>query len=134
MTDYTYLGFFFVQLFCRTVGTLTSILITRGIIKIPLHGPWLFLWGFIIILVVFFLIVTIKYSDKLEAITMKIIDKMTFGYTAKCRAAKEAAESAAQIESAENPPECDDTNPETDNSTQSDLPPRKGDENDIGKY
>lgn len=134
MTNYTYLGFFLLQIFCRTVGTLTSILITKGIVSIPLQGPWLFLWGFIIIVVVFFLIVTIRYSDKLEAITMKVIDKLTFGYTAKCRAAKEAAEAAAQKEVDGDSPETEAEFSEKENSTQSDIPPQKGDENDTFKH
>ena len=89
MTNYTYIGFFFLQLFSRTLGTLVTILITKGIVSIPLHGWWLLLWAFIVILVIFLLIVTIKYSEKLEKGAMKIIDKLTFGFTDRIRRRKE---------------------------------------------
>ena len=79
MTNYTYLGFFFLQVFSRTIGTLTTILITKGIVSIPFYGWWLVLWAAIIILVIVLLIYTIKYSDKIEIFVLKIIDKLTFG-------------------------------------------------------
>ena len=41
MTDYTYVGFFLLQVFSRTLGTLTTIMITKGIISIPFDGCWL---------------------------------------------------------------------------------------------
>ena len=98
MTSYTYLGFFLLQVFSRTIGTLTTILLTKGIVSIPLHGWWLLLWGLIIILVIVFLILTIKYSDKIEVFVMKLIDKLTFGRTSKRR-----AEQKAPVEGEENP-------------------------------
>lgn len=91
MTDYTYLGFFLMQVFCRTIGTLTTILLAKGIVSIPLQGWWLLLWGFIIILVIVLLVLTVKYSDKIESFIMHLIDKLTFGYTKRRRDAKENA-------------------------------------------
>ena len=121
MTSYTYLGFFLLQIFSRTVGTLTSILLTKGIVSIPLHGWWLLLWAFIILVVIFFLIMTIKYSDKLERLTMKLIDKLTFGYTAKLRVAKENKQAADEGETP------------AENAEIAELP-RKGDENDTVQH
>ena len=89
MTDYTYLGFFFLQLFSRTIGTLTTILIMKGIITIPLEGWWLALWAAIILVVVGLFILTIRYSDKIENFLMKIIDKITFGYLSRKKQKKE---------------------------------------------
>ena len=91
MTNYTYVGFFLLQGFSRTIGTLTTILLTKGIVSIPLEGWWLALWAVIIIAVVILLIMTIKYSDKLERGAMKVIDKLTFGLTEKLRKKKAAA-------------------------------------------
>ena len=91
MTNYTYVGFFLLQVFSRTIGTLTTILLTKGIVSIPLEGWWLALWAVIIIAVVILVIMTIKYSDKLERGAMKVIDKLTFGLTEKLRKKKAAA-------------------------------------------
>ena len=95
MTNYTYVGFFLLQVFSRTIGTLTTIMITKGIVSIPLEGWWLLLWAVIIVAVIVLLIMTIKYSDKLERISMKVIDKLTFGLTVKLRNKKKAAAEAA---------------------------------------
>ena len=95
MTNYTYVGFFLLQVFSRTIGTLTTILLTKGVVSIPLEGWWLALWAVIIIAVVILLIMTIKYSDKLERYSMKIIDKLTFGLTEKLRKKKASVEVAS---------------------------------------
>lgn len=100
MTNYTYIGFFFLQVFSRTLGTLTTILIAKGIVSIPFYGWWLALWAALIILVIVLLIYTIKYSEKIEQFVMKIIDKLTFGLTSKKRLEKEAAEAAKNEETA----------------------------------
>jgi len=92
MTNYTYLGFFIMQVFCRTIGILTTILLTKGIVSIPLQGWWLLLWGFLIIFVIVLLVFTIKFSDKIEAFIMKLIDKLTFGRFAKWHSKKKQAE------------------------------------------
>ena len=96
MTDYTYLGFFIMQVFCRTIGVLTNILLAKGIVSIPMQGWWLLLWGFLIILVIVLLILTIKYSDKIESWVMKIIDVLTFGYFKKHRMAKAEKEACKE--------------------------------------
>ena len=95
MTDYTYLGFFVMQVFCRTISVMSTILLAKGILSIPLTGWWLLLWGVLIILVIVLLVFTIKYSDKLEKFFMVVIDKLTFGYTKRRRARKEA--NAAEV-------------------------------------
>ena len=100
MTNYTYIGFFFLQVFSRTLGTLTTILIAKGIVSIPFYGWWLALWAVIIILVIVLLIYTIKYSEKIEQFVMKIIDKLTFGLTSKKRLEKESAEAAKSADAA----------------------------------
>ncbi|MBP5404697.1 MAG: TVP38/TMEM64 family protein [Clostridia bacterium] len=97
MTDYTYLGFFLMQVFCRTAGALTTISVAKGIVSIPLQGWWLLLWGVIIVLVITFFVLTLKYSEKIEELMMKLIDKMTFGYSKKRRMAKEEKEEAAEL-------------------------------------
>ena len=74
-------GFFLLQVFSRTLGTLTTIMITKGIISIPFDGWWLALWAVIILIVVGLFILTIKYSEKIENFIMKIIDKITFGHS-----------------------------------------------------
>ena len=89
MTDYTYIGFFIMQVFCRTIGTLTTILIAKGIVSIPLQGWWLVLWGVLIVGVIVLLVLTVKYSDKIEEFIMRLIDKITFGYSKRRREAKE---------------------------------------------
>ena len=94
MTNYTYFGFFLLQVFSRTLGTLTTILITKGIVSIPLEGWWLLLWAVIIIAVIVLLIMTIKYSEVIERAAMKLIDKLTFGLSGKIRKKKEDAKSA----------------------------------------
>ena len=104
MTNYTYVGFFLLQVFSRTLGTLTTILLTKGIVSIPLEGWWLALWAVIIIAVIILLIMTIKYSDKLERGAMKIIDKLTFGLTEKLRKKKHAALSSASDSTVEETP------------------------------
>ena len=78
MTNYTYVGFFLLQVFSRTIGTLTTILIAKGVVSIPFYGWWLLLWAVIIVAVVLLFILTIKYSDKIENFIMKIIDKLPF--------------------------------------------------------
>lgn len=100
MTDYTYLGFFLMQVFCRTAGALTTISIAKGIVSIPLQGWWLLLWGFIIVLVITLFVLTLKYSDKIEEFMMKLIDKLTFGYSKKRRMEKEKRDEAAEIAAA----------------------------------
>ena len=100
MTNYTYIGFFFLQVFSRTLGTLTTILIAKGIVSIPFYGWWLALWAVIIILVIVLLIYTIKYSEKIEQFVMKVIDKLTFGLTSKKRLEKESAEAAKSADAA----------------------------------
>ena len=97
MTDYTYFGFFLMQVFCRTIGTLTTILLAKGILNIPLQGWWLLLWGVLIILVIVLLVFTIKYSDRIEAFIMRFIDKLTFGYTKRRRDAKENGSADAEV-------------------------------------
>ncbi len=79
MTDYTYPGFFLLQVFSRTIGTLTTILIAKGVVSIPFYGWWILLWVFIIALVIVLLVLTIKYSDKIEGFILKIIHKLPFG-------------------------------------------------------
>ena len=93
MTDYTYVGFFLLQVFSRTIGVLTTILIAKGVVSIPFYGWWLLLWAVIIVAVVVLFILTIKYSEKIENFIMKIIDKLTFG-----RANKKKTEQAAETE------------------------------------
>lgn len=92
LTDYSYLGFFLLQILSRTLGTLVTILVTKGIISIPLEGWWLVLWGVIIVAVIVLLILTIKYSDKIERALIKLIDKLTFGIGAKKKKNEEEVE------------------------------------------
>ena len=101
MTNYTYFGFFLLQVFSRTLGTLTTILITKGIVSIPLEGWWLLLWAVIIIAVIILLIMTIKYSEVIERAAMKLIDKLTFGLSGKIRKKKQEAELVPDGEIAE---------------------------------
>lgn len=128
MTNYTYLGFFLLQIFSRTLGTLTTILITKGIVSIPMHGLWLALWAVIIILVIVLLILTIKYSEKIEIVFMRLIDKLTFGYANRRRRMREiaAAEKAAHA-SKERP-----DNPAPDRSEE--VPPEDASEQGEEHY
>ena len=120
MTSYTYLGFFFLQIFSRTVGTLTTILLTKGIVSIPLRGWWLLLWGLIIILVILFLILTIKYSDKIEVFIVKLIHKLTFARSQKSRS---EVGSSSEVED----PSIPAPDPRAENPFDSD---KKGEKND----
>ena len=95
MTNYSYLGFFLLQIFSRTLGTLTTILITKGIVSIPFHGWWLLLWAFIVVAVILLLIFTVKYSDRIEKWVMKLIDKLTFGKFLRLHARNAETEGAA---------------------------------------
>ena len=100
MTDFTYLGFFVMQVFCRTIGVLATILMAKGVFSIPLQGWWLLLWGVLIAGVIVLLILTIRYSEKIEAFILKIIDKLTFGFAGKHRekiASSKAQESAEAV-------------------------------------
>ncbi len=92
MTNYTYLGFFLLQVFSRTIGTLVTILMTKGILSIPMHGWWIALWVVIIALVIILFVYTIKYSEKIENFIMKIIDKLTFGLIKKKKEKEVTAE------------------------------------------
>ena len=92
MTNYTYLGFFLLQVFSRTIGTLVTILIAKGLLSIPFYGWWIALWVLLIALVIVLLIYTIKYSEQIENFIMKVIDKLTFGLMRK----KKEKEAAAQ--------------------------------------
>lgn len=92
MTDYTYFGFFLLQIFSRTIGTLVTILMTKGILSIPMHGWWIALWVVLIALVIILFVYTIKYSEKIENFIMKIIDKLTFGLIKKKKEKEVTAE------------------------------------------
>ncbi len=96
MTNYTYIGFFLLQVFSRTLGTLTTILIAKGVVSIPFYGWWLLLWAVIIVAVVLLFILTIKYSEKIETFIMKIIDKLPFSRFKK-RLQKQAAETFEKV-------------------------------------
>jgi len=131
MTNYTYVGFFLLQIFTRTLGTLVTILLTKGVVSIPFEGGWLALWAFIIIAVVVLLIYTIKYSDKLERAAMKVIDKLTFGLTSRLRKKKE--ENAHLAEQSEQSVAISAA--EDGASTQAELSPsgeEGGDHGDLG--
>ncbi len=124
MTTYSYFGFFLLQVFSRTIGTLTTILITKGIVSIPLYGGWLVLWGFIIIAVIALLILTIKYSEKIEEFILKIIHKLTFGFFDKFKK-KKGEQSAFEKESTKNI---------VINAPEEILPKEQGVENDNCKH
>lgn len=124
MTDYTYVGFFLLQVFSRTIGVLTTILITKGVVSIPFYGWWLLLWAVIIVLVIVLFILTIKYSDKIEAFIMKIIDKLTFGHANKKRLQKEQAAEAEKGEAAA----LEQSDPPSINGEPSDSP-KQGEKN-----
>ena len=122
MTDFTYIGFFIMQIFCRTLGVLVTILMTKGVFSIPLQGWWLFLWGFLIAGVIVLLILTIRYSDKIEDLTMKIIDKLSFGYFKRRRERKAQAAATEETESVDAPA--------ADATTEI----KKGDDNDTVEH
>ncbi len=124
MTNYTYVGFFFLQVFCRTIGVLTTILITKGVVSIPFYGWWLLLWAVIIVLVVVLFILTIKYSDKIEAFIMKLIDKLTFGHANKKKLQKQQAAETEQGAAAA--PEQSDPSRPTETSSDD---PKQGEKN-----
>ena len=130
MTNYTYIGFFLLQIFTRTLGTLVTILLTKGIVSIPLEGGWLALWAVIIIAVVVLLIYTIKYSDKLERASMKIIDALTFGLTSRLRKKKEAAAVAENAQQTAEAPAEGSAKSETDAAAPPDD--QGGDHDDLG--
>ena len=97
MTDYSYLGFFLLQVFSRTIGTLVTILITKGIVSIPFAGWWLALWVFVILLVIVLFILTVKYSEQIERWVMKLIDKLTFGFSERHREKKAQKAECADV-------------------------------------
>ena len=132
MTNYTYLGFFLLQIFTRTLGTFVTILLTKGIVSIPLEGWWLALWAVIIVAVIVLLIYTIKYSDKLERAAMKVIDKLTFGLTSRLRRRKAETAASADGEAAQNEAVSDSMSEAP--QSKEDAPPvtQGGDHDDLG--
>ena len=127
MTDFTYLGFFVMQVFCRTIGVLGTILMAKGVFSIPLQGWWLLLWGVLIAGVIVLLILTIRYSEKIEAFTLKIIDKLTFGFAGRHHLKKVASLEEKDISEDEGATEAAGEAPAENKGEKNDIVEHKSD-------
>lgn len=78
LTNMSYFGFFIMMLITRSIGTASTIFMAKGIFKIPFEGWGIPVWIALVLLVLVLFVVTIKYSAKIEAMMLKLIDKITF--------------------------------------------------------
>ncbi len=83
LTNMSYLGFFVMMVFTRSIGTAGTIFMAKGVLRIPFEGWGIPIWIALIAIVFALFILTVKYSSKIEEFMMKFVDKLTFKSKAK---------------------------------------------------